>query len=453
MLSTKKYLSHPRIVGIVLLEHFFFWLPDRIYLKCLFRLKTGKKLDLRNPKTFCEKLQWLKLYDRKPEYTKMVDKYAVKDYVEKIIGHEYIIQTLGVWDKPEDIDWDILPDQFVLKTTHGGGSTGVVICKDKTSFNRSKAVSKLNKSLKQDIYRTLKEWPYKNVPKRIIAEKYIDPTPDTKDLPDYKWYCFNGEPKFCQVIQNRTTHETIDFFDTEWRHQCFVGFNPFGGIAFENADLQPKRPANLETQIHIAHELSKNLPYSRIDLFEIGPRIYFGEITFYPASGLGYFEPNQYNEVLGAMLKTSGENQGGVIINELQDGKLVRVKPDLSDYKFFCFNGEPKYCQVISGRETKKCIDFFDKDWNHQPFQEPYYYSHADVLPHKPKYFDKMWWAAAKLATNKAFSRIDFYEVNDDVFFGEITFYPTSGMGGFSPKDYEFIIGQLIVLPNDECKE
>lgn len=278
----------------------FTWLPDKLYLKLLFRLRMGKKLNLKDPQTFSEKLQWLKLYDRKPEHTKMVDKYAVKDYVADIIGEDYIIPTIGVWDKLEDIDWDILPEKFVLKTTYGGGSSGVVICKDKTTFDRQQAISKLKKSLKQDIYRTLKEWPYKNVPKRIIAEQYIDPRPETKDLPDYK---------------------------------------------------------------------------------------------------------------------------------------------------FFCFNGEPKYCQVISGRESKKCIDFFDRDWNHQPFHEPSYYSFADEEPAKPKYLDKMWQAAEQLAQDKAFSRIDFYEVGDDVFFGEITFFPTSGLGSFEPEDYETIIGKMITLP------
>lgn len=426
------------------------FLSDVTYIKVLYWLKMGKKLNLRKPQTFSEKLQWLKLYDRKPEYTQMVDKYAVKDYVAKIIGKEYIIPTLGVWNKPEDIEWETLPNQFVLKTTHGGGSSGVVICKDKASFNRQHAVAKLKESLNQDIYRKFKEWPYKNVPKRIIAEKYLDPNPNKKDIPDYKWYCFNGEPKYCQVIQDRSTKETIDFFDTNWAHQEFVGLNHPGSVGFEHASVTPNRPGNLETQIRIAKDLSKNIPFSRIDLYEIGEREYFGEITFYPMSGFGVFSPNNYNELLGQMLVLPGEKRGGVIINELQCNKLVFTKPDLSDYKFFCFNGEPKYCQVISGRETKKCIDFFDHDWNHQPFHEPSHYPFADVEPKKPKYLEKMWQAAAKLAQDKAFSRIDFYEVGDDVFFGEITFFPTSGMGSFEPEYYETIFGEMICLPEKE---
>ena len=193
---------------VSLLQRYGGWIPDRIYLKWLYRLKMGKKLDLKNPKTWSEKLQWLKLYNRRAEYTMMVDKYAVKDYVAGIIGKEYIIQTIGVWDKIEDIEWGFLPDKFVLKTTYGGGSSGVVICKDKSAFDKNKAIVRLKKSMKQDIYRSLREWPYKNVPKRIIAEQYIEPSKHLNDLPDYKFFCFNGKPKYCQVISGRATYKS-----------------------------------------------------------------------------------------------------------------------------------------------------------------------------------------------------------------------------------------------------
>lgn len=312
MLLVKHYISNPRSAAISALEHLGLWLPDKTYLKWMFRLKMGKRLNLRNPQTFSEKLQWLKLYNRRPEYTQMVDKYAVKDYVAKIIGDEYIIPTLGVWDKPEDIEWESLPDKFVLKTTIGGGSSGVVICRDKSTFDRENAIKRLKYSLdNDDIYRTLKEWPYKNVPHRIIAEKYIDSVPNVKDLPDYKWYCFGGEPKFCQVIQNRSTKETIDFFDTEWKHQDFVGLNHVIGPAFDFAVTEIERPSHLQTHLQIARKLSKGLPFSRIDLYETGNNTYFGEITFYPMSGMGVFKPDQYNDILGKMIELPGEKRGG----------------------------------------------------------------------------------------------------------------------------------------------
>ena len=274
-------------------------MPDKLFISCMVRVHCGYWPNLKSPKTFSEKIQWLKLYNRRPEYTIMVDKYAVKDYVAKIIGSEHVIPTLGAWNRPEDIEWDKLPSRFVLKTTHGGGNTGVIICRDKASFDRLKAVRDLNKSLKQDLYKTLREWPYRNVPRRIIAEEYIEPGPNVKDLPDYKWYCFNGEPKYCQVIQNRSTKETIDFFDTEWNHQAFTGLNPSAGPS----EVTPERPANLELQIKIALELSKNIPFSRVDLYEAGDNTFFGEMTFYPKSGFGAFKPKEYNELLGNMIE------------------------------------------------------------------------------------------------------------------------------------------------------
>ena len=282
-----------------IIQNFFGWLPDKTYLQLLYRFKMGHRLDLNHPKTFTEKIQWLKLYNRRPEYTLMVDKYAVKKYVADIIGEKYIIPTLGVWDKPEDIDWDALPNEFVLKTTHGGGSGGVVICKDKKTFDRNKAILTLRDSMNSDIYRSLREWPYKDVKKRVLAEKYMAPKDMVNnpiyDLSDYKFFCFNGEPKYCQVIRDRHSKESIDFYDMNWRHQEFVGLNP---IASNGINPVP-RPLLLDDMICICHKLSENMKFVRIDMYVIDNRIYFGEITFYPASGMGLFNPDKWNEELG----------------------------------------------------------------------------------------------------------------------------------------------------------
>lgn len=296
------YLFHkPRLLIAGIWRKVGRLVPDEPYLKIMFKILMGKKLNLNSPKTFCEKLQWLKLYDRRPEYVKMVDKYAVKEYVAGIVGEEYIIPTLGVWDRPEDIDWDSLPDQFVLKCTHDSG--GLVICKDKSKLDKEAAIKKLNHGLKQDYYKVWREWPYKNVPKRIIGEKYISPAAEVKDLPDYKWYCFDGKPVYCQVIQNRSTQETIDFFDTEWNHQDFIGLNKDA----VHSSVIPERPNDLEEQIRLARHLAKDMPYSRIDLFHTDENTYFGEITLYPASGFGRFIPEQYERMLGEMLHLPGE--------------------------------------------------------------------------------------------------------------------------------------------------
>ena len=268
--------------------------------------------DLDNPRTFQEKINWLKLHDRNPRYTKMVDKYAVKEYVANIIGNEYIIPTLGVWDKPDDVDFDALPDQFVLKTTHGGGSGGVVICKDKKTFDRNEALSILRTSMNSDIYRNLREWPYKGVKKRVIAEKYMVPKGmignPSYDLSDYKFFCFNGEPKYCQVIRDRHSKETIDFYDMNWQHQEFVGLNPIisSGANLTNGVNPVPRPLLLDDMIGICYKLSEHMKFVRIDLYVIDDNIYFGEITLYPASGIGIFDPSKWNVKLGDLISLEG---------------------------------------------------------------------------------------------------------------------------------------------------
>lgn len=274
-------------------------LPDRLYLDVQYFSCFHRLPNWRAPKTFNEKIQWLKLHDRNPEYVKMVDKFAVKDIVAGIIGPEHIIPTLGVWDCADSIEWETLPDKFVLKTTHGGGNSGVVICKDKATFDKGEAVRKLTEGLKHDSSAYGREWPYRFVKRRIIAEQYIAPSRNVFDLPDYKWYCFNGEPKYCQVIQDRSTIETIDFFDNDWKHQEFVGLNPAAG----HAAVLPERPANLKTHLQIARLLSKDIPFSRIDLYDTGDRVFFGELTLFPNSGLGVFTPEHYNELLGQLIQ------------------------------------------------------------------------------------------------------------------------------------------------------
>lgn len=290
--------KNPNKIAKYLLYKIAHIIPDYIYLKMLFRLSMGYKLNLDNPQTFSEKLQWLKLYNRKPEYTQMVDKYAAKEYVAKLIGEEYIIPTLGVWDSFDDIDFDKLPNQFVLKTTHGGGNTGVVICKDKSTLDIKLAKIKLEKSLKSDIYKTLKEWPYKNVKKRIIAETYpseeITPDNPTGDIIDYKFFCFNGEAKAVLIATERhsTTGVCFDYFDKDFNHYPFEQGGP-------NSKKEIKKPEYLENMWEIANKLSKGIPHVRVDLYCIRGHIYFGELTFFDSSGFEEFNPNEWNYKFG----------------------------------------------------------------------------------------------------------------------------------------------------------
>lgn len=416
---------------------------DEIYLKVRFRLLMGKRLNLDNPQTFSEKLQWLKLYNRRPEYTMMVDKYAVKNYVSGLIGKEYVIPTLGVWDRPEDIEWDQLPNRFVLKTTHGGGSNGVVICKDKSTFDKEAAIKLLKKNMKQSDWKIGMEWPYKDVPHRIIAEEFVDPAPDIKDLSDYKFFCFDGEVKGLFVATERQKEGVdvkFDFFDADYNHLPFKQ-------GHENANPYPPTPHNFEQMKAVAAKLSKGHPHVRVDLYDVGDRVLFGEITMFHFGGMVPFRPEEWDKIFGNMLTLPGEKLGGAIIRYTLDGKMIITQPCLIDYKWYCFGGEPQYCQVIQGRTSEEAIDFFDKEWNHQDFIGLHpTANNALVTPKKPVKLHQQIEIARVLSKNIPFSRIDLYEVKGEVLFGEITLFPLSGMGSFRPEIYNLKLGQLLQL-------
>ena len=289
----------PRLALLSLLIKVGFILSDRLYLECFYYLSMGKRLDLDNPRSFCEKIQWLKLYNRKPEYQRLVDKLAVKDFVADLIGEKYVVPTIAVFDKPEDIDYDKLPNQFVLKTTHGGGSNGVVICRDRLRFNKQDALKKLEASLCIDIYKGYREWPYKGIEKKILAEPYLSDG-KSEELIDYKFFCFAGKAQYCQVIANRSTEETIDFYDRAWNHQEFIGLLP----SAQHASKKYVIPSHYDEMLELADMLSSAIkaPFVRIDLYNVCGQIFFGEITFFPASGIGEFKPEKWNRVLGDLI-------------------------------------------------------------------------------------------------------------------------------------------------------
>ena len=268
----KKFLSS-------LLENFGGWVPDKYYLKMMFRLRMGKKLDLVNPITFNEKLQWLKLYNRKGDLPLLVDKYAVKDSVAKTIGSDYVIPTLGVWNDVESIDFSSLPNQFVLKTTHGGGGEDVVICRDKSVFDVEKAKAKLKISMGRSLYKRFREWPYKSVPRKIIAERYLED--DDGGLTDYKFFCFDQYVDCVMVCLDRYSGETkFYFFDEQWN---LKRLNIRGKNA--PADFTLKKPDCLKEMFEIAKKLSKGHPFVRVDLYNCKKKVFFGEMTFYPDAG------------------------------------------------------------------------------------------------------------------------------------------------------------------------
>lgn len=300
----KRILKNPKkIIPLLGNKGMLFWIPDKAYLKLIYNVSMGKKLNLDTPQTFNEKLQWLKLYDRNPEYTKMVDKYEVKKYVAEKIGEEYIIPTLGVWDSFDDIDFDKLPEQFVLKCTHDSG--GLVICRDKSKLDIDTVKRKVKRSLNRNYFYSSREWPYKKVKPRIIIEKYMKNNNDTQQssLNVYKIFCFDGDPKIIQTIQNdKTELETIDYFDTEW-NILDIRQN------FPNSKHPLECPKTLHIMLEKARILSRGHAFIRTDFYEIDNRVYFSELTFYSDSGMAKFNPEEWDLKLGEYIKLPIKNK------------------------------------------------------------------------------------------------------------------------------------------------
>ena len=412
-------------------------LPDEAYLKLTHRIRFGEKLHLDNPTTFNEKIQWLKLHDRNPDYIKMVDKVLVKDYVASIIGEEYIIPTLGVYDSFDEIDFNNLPDQFVLKCNHDSGS--IVICRDKSKLDIKKAKKKLTKSLKTDAFFWGREWPYKMVKRKIIAEAYMEDD-DAVELKDYKLMTFGGKVKCSFVGSERFSEDglKITFFDTDWNIMPFEHLYP-------KSKLNIKKPLNYKEMVVLAENLAKDIPFDRIDFYEVPGKTYFGEVTLFPGLDQEKFNPSEWDMTLGSWVKLPV----GVLL--AKENVVIhfpfKKSLDLIDYKFFCFNGEPQYCQIITGRSNKEKIDFYDMSWNLQPFVglTPLVGNSGFSFP-RPVHFNEMKIFARKLSQNTSFSRIDFYEVQGKLYFGEFTLYPASGFGKFSPEEWNRKIGDMITI-------
>ena len=568
-------------------------LSDKVYLRMLYRLAMGKKLDLDNPKTFNEKLQWLKLNDRKDIYTTMVDKYEAKKYVAELIGEDHIVPTLGVWDSFDDIDFEKLPNQFVLKCTHDSG--GLVICKDKKTLDVKKAKKKINKSLKTKFFYRGREWPYKNVKPRIIAEEYIEDL--SGGLIDYKFFSYNGNVKHLFVCSDRNGHDLcMDFFDLNWNHLDLER------RSHPNSTKELKKPELFDEMVELATILSKDTYFSRIDFYEVNEKVYFGEITFFPGSGVDRFTDDKWDEKLGKLIdldrvksqkqgffnkiknnpekilfgltrigvanvlsdkvylrmiyrlamgkkldldnpKTFNEklqwlklndrkdiyttmvdkyeakkyvaeligedhivptlgvwdsfddidfeklpnqfvlkcthDSGGLVI--CKDKKTLDVKKakkkinkslktkffyrgrewpyknvtpriiaekyledesgGLIDYKFFCYKGKVKNLFVATERNanTETKFDFFDREFNHLPFTNGH--PNAKMIPEKPKKFGEMIELSELLSKSIPFVRMDFYEVEDKVYFGEMTFSHWSGLVPFDPPEWDEKMG------------
>ncbi len=289
------FTSRERIFKFFDNRHWLDRMPDKAYLKLAFRARMGYPLNLEKPETFNEKIQWLKLYDRKDLYTSLVDKYAVRQYIKEKIGEKYLIPLIGgPWYRAEDIDFDSLPEQFVLKCNHNSG--GVIICRDKSSFDREGAKARLDKFLSRNYYYRSREWPYKNVRPCIIAEKFMQ---DEKfdNLSVYKILCFGGEPRIFQTIKNdKTPEESIDYFDINW-NRLDLRQN------FPNSDEPLEEPSNREEMLELARKLARGFPQIRTDFYSINGRVYFSELTFFSDTGFAAFDPPDWDKILGSWIE------------------------------------------------------------------------------------------------------------------------------------------------------
>lgn len=283
------------IIRLICAKGYMRWLPDGLYLRIMYHASQLKKLHLNNPVAYTEKIQWLKLYDRNPLYTTLVDKYKVREYVAEKIGNEYIIPLLGVWDSPDKIKFDLLPDRFVLKCNHDSGT--VIICKNKKTLDIEKTKKYLNMRQQKDSYKPGREWPYKNVKRKIIAEPFMEDE-KTGELRDYKFFCFDGKVKLLYVATNRQSEDIetcFDFFDLDYNHLNVRNGHP-------NAIIPPEKPSSFDLMIHLAEKLSLGIPHVRVDFYEVNGKPYFGEMTFSHMCGMTPFEPYDIDVEMGKWL-------------------------------------------------------------------------------------------------------------------------------------------------------
>lgn len=304
MSKIMRFLKNPALIFMTLGHRGLLnWIPDETYLKIAYRIKMGKKLNLDAPRTFNEKLQWLKIHDRKPIYTELVDKYEVRKHIAQRIGEEYLIPLVGgPWKSFDEIDFDALPDQFVLKCTHDSG--GLVICRDKSKLDKDSARGRIERSLRSNFSCSFREWPYRNVKPRIIAEAYMEDENEALGLTDYKFFCFNGKPEMIYVSQGLEDHSTasISFYDMSGNRM------PFRRSDFKPIEGKMKLPVNFAQMTKTAEELAQIIqcPFVRIDLYSIRGRMYFSEVTFFPCGGMVPFEPAEWDEKLGGWIDLSG---------------------------------------------------------------------------------------------------------------------------------------------------
>lgn len=299
--AAKRLAGDPRKILVFMNSaHMLDCLSDEKALRALWWGRFGKKLDLSRPESFNEKMQWLKLYDRDELHTRMADKIKAKEIVAGLAGEKYVIPSLGVWNSPDEIDFEALPDRFVLKCNHTSGE-GIYVCKDKATFDTEKAKKGLGKALRSDYFKTYREWPYKDIERKVFAEEYMEDRHASDlgqdSLPVYKFFCFEGSPEIIQTIQNdKKPNETIDYFDCCWNRLDLRQNYP-------NSPVPTEKPEALEEMLSLAKTFSAGHHFLRVDLYQINGKVYFSEFTFFSDGGFAPFYPESWNRKLGDMIK------------------------------------------------------------------------------------------------------------------------------------------------------
>lgn len=439
MMDYKKIVKNKSLRIKIL--RFLSFVPDKLMLKIQYRIKTGRKLNLKNPQRFTEKLQWYKLYYKNPLMVQCVDKYDVREYVKSKGLGDILIPCYGVYDSPDEIGWDKLPNQFVMKDTLGGGGVSVVIVKDKKAANLDELKQKAAEWVAIDAHKKggFREWPYYSGKKhRIIIEKYIESDMSSGGLIDYKFFCFDGKPTWIYVMADRELGNGVGvgIYDSNFEKQDVVRNDE------KPLERLVKQPVSFELMKDISARLSENFPEARIDLYEVKGEVKFGEITFYDGSGYMTFTPDDFDEKFGESFILP-ESRGGRYSYRLIISSYEHADHGLVDYKFFCFDGRVEFLYVMGDRTVGESVkvSLFDRDFKLLPVTRkgdlPF------VAARKPSTYQDMLSIAEVLAKEFPHVRVDLYSIDGEVKFGEMTFFNASGYMMYDPDSFDSYIGDL----------
>lgn len=434
------------------------FLPDSLMISLQYKILLGRWPNLKNPKRFTEWIQWYKIHYRDPKMLRCVDKYEVRGYIEEKGYGKYLNELYQICDVAEEIDFYKLPQKFVIKTTSGGNGDNVLIVKDKSKLNIKETIETVNSWLFKNYSDTSREWAYSEAAKnpKIIVERFLEN--GESGLDDYKFYCFNGKHRFLSIDKDRYGNHTRAYFNENGEFLSEVTGN------YNRVKETPNLPDNISELIETAEKLATDFPFVRVDLYNVNNKVIFGELTFYPASGYSPYHPDHFDLELGAYFKNckiltlahdknkreigDGSDETLDILGGGGGGKYLIIKSlhqqELLDYKFYCFNGQPFVCQLISGRYTEEYIDFYDLKWNRlKGIVGLNQKAKNSPQPHiKPINLDIMIKVAKKLSEDFPFVRVDLYNIDGMIYFGELTFYPGSGYGSFVPDSFDTAIGQ-----------